>query len=96
MYGYDKAHLTYLGHWKGLVALRKRWRNHSYPHLLSLGRLLPYQYALIHFYAKKVDTFRFLKGHPNQLRDYKLFLIVGVTAMLLGVGIMGYSVCNPF
>jgi hypothetical protein len=40
----------------------------------------------------RTDTFRFLKGHPAQLRDYKLFLIVGITAMFLGVGIMGYTV----
>eukprot|EP01127_Copromyxa_protea_P003048 TRINITY_DN12925_c0_g1_i1.p1 TRINITY_DN12925_c0_g1~~TRINITY_DN12925_c0_g1_i1.p1 ORF type:complete len:488 (-),score=95.19 TRINITY_DN12925_c0_g1_i1:138-1538(-) len=38
-----------------------------------------------------INTFRFLKGHPTQLRDYKLFLIFGIIAMLLGVGIMGYS-----
>lgn len=39
-----------------------------------------------------INTFRFLKGHPAQLRDYKLFLVVGITAMFLGVGIMGYTV----
>jgi len=39
-----------------------------------------------------VNTFRFLKGHPIQLRDYKLFLAVLVIAFLLGVGTMGYKV----
>jgi len=38
------------------------------------------------------NTFRFLKGHPIQLRDYKLFLAALITAFLLSVGTMGYKV----
>jgi len=39
-----------------------------------------------------LNTYRFLKGHPAQLQDYKLFLVVGITSFILGLGIMGYKI----